>query len=159
VELLREAVALDPESAPAWEQLGTALFARRDLGAAAEALRQALALEPERGRARHALALVHLAAGEPAAAELELDRFLGAHPDVEDVRLDRATLHCAAARFEAALADIEAVAESPRSRFARAVALDGLGRREEAVEALRALRDDPEAGGYAARAAEVLDGV
>jgi len=93
------------------------------------------------------------------AAELELDRFLAAHPEVEEVRLDRATLHCSAARYEDALADIGAVEETPRSRFARAMALDGLSRREEAVALLEALRDDPEAGGYSARAAEVLNGI
>jgi hypothetical protein len=54
---------------------------------------------------------------------------------------------------------VDAVAQTPRSRFTQAVALDGLGRSDEALALLEALRDDPEGGGYSRRAMEVLDAV
>ena len=161
----RRAVVLDPSSAEAWTQLGIALFVRRDLGSAEEVLRRALALDPENSRARRHLGMVHLALGDRQAARRELEE--AARAGGGDVRaaVDLAALDLSEGRPQAALERLEPLTPpeagrapgelGERIRFYLGVALDQVGRADEAAALLQPLADQV-FGKYAAEARSYL---
>jgi len=160
VQVLRRAVAVDSTCVEAWTQLGVALFLRRDFGSAGEALRRALALDPDAVRARRYLGMTHLAIGERSAARKELERAHRIDPGDVKVRADLAALDLSEGRAADALARVEGC-EAPgedgdRLRFYRGLALDRLGREEEALAVMRPLAEQG-ASKYAAEARKYLE--
>lgn len=82
VELLRQAVRLDPSAAESWALLGFAQKANPQwLHMASDSLRRAVQLEPESIDHRLALAEIETARGEHALAERVLRQVLDRHPD------------------------------------------------------------------------------
>jgi O-antigen ligase len=67
--VLRLAIALRPDLAPAHENLGSALLLRGDVGGALGELAEAARLDPENGRPRYKLAVALYRAGRKAEAE------------------------------------------------------------------------------------------
>lgn len=82
IELLRQAVRLDPSAAASWALLGSAQKANpRWLHMASDSLRRAVQIEPESVDHRLALAEVEAARGEHDLAERALRQVLDRHPD------------------------------------------------------------------------------
>lgn len=82
IELLRQAVRLDPSAAASWALLGSAQKANpKWLHMAADSLRRAVQLAPESIEHRMALAEVEAARGEHTLAERVLRQVLDRHPD------------------------------------------------------------------------------
>jgi cytochrome c-type biogenesis protein CcmH/NrfG len=136
-DALAQAATLAPDEPQVWAELGVARLMRRDLGSAEEALRTALGLDPDHAGARHQLALVYLTLGERQAAVTELERVARADPDAA---LDLAVVLIAEGEHERALQLLQS--DAPRARFYRALALDQLGRGEEALALLEPLADE-----------------
>lgn len=141
--LAREALELDPGEAEALVSQGMAAWARGDTPAAIGLVRAGLALNPSNAPAHHLLARILGANGE-----LELSLRHMRQAQALDPLSPRIADNCAltmifARRYEEALKLAERalswVPDDPQIPAWRAWALEGLGRRDEAVEAAREL--------------------
>lgn len=101
---LRQAVAADPDLAPAWSALGYALVMTDDVVGARGALDRALALDPGRAEAWYNRGLMHFQAERWSDAVLDLQRAAELAPENVDVAdlLDRAILQAQQSRRDAA---------------------------------------------------------
>ena len=113
IELLREAVALDPQSAEARSELASLLRSEGRHDAAVAAAKQALRLRPEDAGNHNDLGLCYLAAGRAPLAIKELTRALALKPDAAMFH------HNLGLALQQQARDFEAIAA-----FRRAVALD-----------------------------------
>ncbi|HSY46824.1 MAG TPA: sulfotransferase [Steroidobacteraceae bacterium] len=114
IALLREAVALDPQSAEARSELASLLRSEGRHDAAIAAAKQALRLKPEDAGNHNDLGLCYLAAGRVPLAIKELTRALALKPDAPMFH------HNLGLALQQQSRDFEAIAA-----FRRAVALDG----------------------------------
>jgi choline-sulfatase len=80
VALYRQAVALTPNDADAWYNLGVAASECCDRGEAREALTTAARLDPKRAAAHNALGVLEMEAGEGEAAVLTFQRAIDSDP-------------------------------------------------------------------------------
>jgi tetratricopeptide (TPR) repeat protein len=127
-----------------------------DYAKAKEEFAAALRADPRFVDAGYNLAVVMLATGEPGRAVVVLEQVLAIRPDDPLFEFALGKAHFDAGRVPVALEHFERAVElDPRledARFARAVALLELGRRDEAVLALDMyLREFPD-GAWAASA-------
>jgi len=113
IELLREAAALDPQSAEARSELASLLRSEGRHDAAIAAAKQALRLRPDDAGNHNVLALCYLAAGRAPLAIKELARALALKPDAPMFH------HNLGLALQQQSRDFEAIAA-----FRRAVALD-----------------------------------
>ena len=102
----RSALALDPDFEPAYGNLAQLLADRGDEQGAGQVLAQGLAVRPESAALHHAMGLHHVRSGDRAMALEPLERAAGLAPG------------------------------NTRYGYVYAVALDGAGRRQEAIDLL-----------------------
>ncbi|MGD8828242.1 MAG: sulfotransferase [Gammaproteobacteria bacterium] len=100
----RDAVALAPEHAPAWNCLGKALNNLGQLEQAADAFRKAIELAPEDPEIHNNLGHVLRATGKSAEALACFDRALALRPDYARAQQNKSTTLLALGREEEALA-------------------------------------------------------
>jgi tetratricopeptide (TPR) repeat protein len=110
LDLVRRAIAANPQAAPPYANLGQALNGLGRHGEAAEALTQAVALQAGMPLAHAQLGLALLELGHTEAALKQLDEALRLHPDLIEALNNRALLLRQAGRLEEALADVSRVA-------------------------------------------------
>ena len=139
VESFRTALGLAPDFLDARNNLGTVLKSLGRLPEAADEFRAVIALEPSAAPAYNNLGAVERSLGHLDAAEsaysraIELDpRYADAHHNLGNLRLQREQFEQAVQSFEAALA---IGGESPETFRLLAVALERVGRVEDAVAA------------------------
>jgi tetratricopeptide (TPR) repeat protein len=128
---------------------GTVLAGAGDYAKAKEEFTLALRADPRFVDAGYNLAVVMLATGEPERAVAILEQVMAIRPDVAMFEFALGKAHFDAERVPAALEHFEIAVQLDPSledaRFARAVALLGMGQREEAVFALdHYLREFPD---------------
>lgn len=132
-------VAACPSEARAWQGLGASLLMARQPTEAVVALEQAVARAPTAG-ALADLGLALREAGRPVDARGALDRAVEADRESRGARLGRASLSSWRGDHASALVDLEAALRAaprdPRLLGARASALRGLGRLDEALAVL-----------------------
>lgn len=101
-----------------------------------------------------------LARGEQAEAAKELERILVLEPGHIPAQLDIAVLGLSRGQFQVALSRLDLVLQTdainPRALFYRAMALDQLGREEEAITILSTLARES-SGKYAEQARRYLE--
>jgi len=143
---LKMVLADHPESAEAHLLLGLAYrFAGPEwLGSAVAEYRQALALDPRLVAGRYYLARAYLDLGRPQRAREELETALtamGTRPAPYLVMLSEAERQAGSVARALELAQEVPVTDpaAPQARYQAALALDGLGRRPEAVAVLEGL--------------------
>ncbi len=146
----REAVALAPDYAQAWNNLALTYLQTGAFAEAEDALRHAVDVMPGLAAAWVNLASVHEARGDAVAAEESLAAALAADPASLPARNNLGTLVCAAGRFIDAEAHFRAaLAQVPGDAGLRsnlALALRGQGRIDEALDVLRDMPAQPEPG-------------
>ncbi len=137
---LEQAAALDPQMADAHYLLGKSLFALGDFQGAAASFAAALRANASFAHAHTDLARSQEQLGHPEAAAESYERAIACDPTfLADVGIDLARLQVEAQRWEAALALLEQLDPAmPRWLMLRGTALDGLGRRDEALAVLDA---------------------
>jgi tetratricopeptide (TPR) repeat protein len=117
--LIREAIALQPQNAPAWVFYGRVLTARREFRQAVEAYSRALDLAPDDHQARMELARLHRLLHEPGKSLVTLQAITAAYfpGDIPAEVLFELGLAYAALgrRSEAAEALLAAQAKNPRN--------------------------------------------
>jgi len=146
----REAVALSPGYAQAWNNLALSYLQTGALVDAEDALRHAVEAMPGLVPAWVNLASVQEARGDAVAAESSLVAALAADPASLPARNNLGTLVCAKGRFIDAEEHFRAaLAQAPGDAGLRsnlALALRGQGRIDDAIEVLRDMPAHPEAG-------------
>ena len=153
VQLIGQALQLDPRSAPAYVNLAAAQRALGEAEAALASYDRALALQPELPEALLNRSVLLAGLGQAAAAITGYDRLLALQPLLAGAHFARATALLALGQSAAALAGFDrALAIEPALAEAlanRGAALRALGRLEAALDSLDralALRTDlPEA--------------
>jgi predicted O-linked N-acetylglucosamine transferase (SPINDLY family)/nucleoside-diphosphate-sugar epimerase len=139
---LRRATALDPEKETAWINLGNVLLDMEQADAAVDAYDRALAAAPARADTFRLLGNALARSGRDAEAIAALDKAVATANPLEALR-DRARAHFTAARFEQALADLDAaLTEQPDDvglRLIKAQMLRLSGARDAAAALLREL--------------------
>jgi len=88
----RRALALDPQNADFWTNLGAVQFYTRRFTEAAESFRQALRLQPASGSGYYNLAMCELELGAPAQAHRNLERAVRLDPEHRPAREELARL-------------------------------------------------------------------
>lgn len=138
-EHLRAARELRPDDPVAFIMEAGQLTEEKRFDEAAEWQRRAVELEPLTFSIRYNLAFYLFMAGRVAEAEVELDRLRELHPGRRDATELHGVLLLTSGRFAEALALASGWDEGFDREFIRAVALDGLGRRDEADAILQQL--------------------
>lgn len=156
--LCRAAIAANAADADAWHLLALVRRATGDHANALLALGRSVELDPRNAEARSNHGQVLLTAGQPAEAHAEFTAALELAPQFRPARLALARLCNELGLFGDAATHARALVERDRNDAeawsALGAALQGLGRSEEAVEALRtALRLAP---GYATAHANLV---
>lgn len=143
----REAVALAPDYAQAWNNLGLSYLQTGAFVEAEDALHRAVDAMPGLGAAWVNLASVQEARGDPAAAEKSLVAAMSADPTSMAARNNLGTLVCAAGRFidaeEHFRAALRQAPDDAGLRSNLALALRGQGRIDDALAVLRPVTDSP----------------
>jgi tetratricopeptide (TPR) repeat protein/cold shock CspA family protein len=139
INLLRESVAAEPNSAINWYYLGSALLKIERLEEALECLKKAEVLDPKKEYIRHKIAQVHLNKGDP-------DQALKTYERIHQHRRAPYILHgmaqCYMAKgeaMEAARKLHQAIQKEPGKFYHHwefAMALITLGAKDQAIEAL-----------------------
>ena len=153
IQLIGQALQLDPRSAPAWVNLAAAQRALGEAQAALASYDRGLALQPALPEALLNRSALLAGLGQAEAAIAGYDRLLGLQPLLVAAHYGRATALLALGQLEAALAGFDrTLAIEPNLAEAlanRGVVLRALGRSEAALDSLDralALRPDlPEA--------------
>ena len=148
LRLWQRAVRVDPQSATAASNLGSALRASGRLAEAAESSERALRIKPDFPEAHLNLALIRAAQGRSADAERHFRRTLALNPRSAPAHLGLASSLEGQGRMDEALPEFRAAIEiEPRSAGAHnglGVALARSGRIDEArAEFAEAVRLDP----------------
>ncbi len=149
VDLLRRAVNLKPDYAPAHNNLGAAYLTLRNISEAEAAYKQAIHYDPKMIGARLGMAEVQLRKGNPKAAEEEAMLVLATEPENLEAKALMANVHLSRNEFRAAKAALESIVRAKpkdvRARCNLGTALRIGGNFSEAEEAFRkALELDPE---------------
>ena len=155
-EYLSKAVALEPENADAWRELGDALLNEDRLKDASNAFRQAVELRPNDVGALVQLAHTAYAAGDPEDAIGAIRQAVERDPNSLGARRALLEIYRAAKRLDDALAAAEELAESdPNDALAALdvaelyLTLDHPVDAAAAFARLRKIDDDPEHEIYA----------
>jgi tetratricopeptide (TPR) repeat protein len=146
VASLERAAALDPAMTDAHYLLGKSLFAQGGFDRAAASFMTALQANASFAHAHADLARTQEQLGQPGAAAQSYERALACDAAfLPVVGLELARLHVDLQEWDAALAMLDRLdPAAPRWLMLRGIALDGLGRREEALDVLgQALQVDP----------------
>jgi tetratricopeptide (TPR) repeat protein len=109
----REAVALEPESAVAYQLLGRVLARRLHWDEALAAFEQARRLDPDRPRLDREIGRVHFAREDYVAAAIALRRAAQREPDDDALALELGLCELALGELEAAIAALEQAARNP----------------------------------------------
>ena len=146
----RYALALNPDLAAAWVDLGVVAERRgRPAGAMAH-YRQALAIDPGFVDARQNLARALILTGDLEGARAQLLRLSALRPDDDDAAVTLAYVELRLGRHRSARARVaEVLRRAPDhagARLVRAIARGMEGDLERATRALEALRTDPTLG-------------
>jgi tetratricopeptide (TPR) repeat protein len=147
-----KAVAANPRNVTAWINLGVVQLGEERAGDAAASLRRAVELDPDRPGTHYNLGCALFALAEADAALHEFERTVELAPDYRPAWTNLYEMHKAAGRGEAQVATLRAATgHNPQwadAFFWLGSALEELGRRDEALPALRRyveLRPDDEA--------------
>jgi tetratricopeptide (TPR) repeat protein len=124
-ESLLEAVRVDPNAAPAWDQLGAIRARQGDLDAALEAGQRAVELDPSAANAWNNLATTFLVRGESARAIAAARRAVEIAPGFADGHNNLGTAHFDLGQLDEAMAAYDRAVEL-RPGFAQARANRGL---------------------------------
>jgi tetratricopeptide (TPR) repeat protein len=153
VRVLEDGLRYRPNGIGLLNELGALLLAEGRASDAEGRFREALAIEPGNPRTAMGLARSLAARGDPAAGAAVLETALATSPDIGELQFLLGSLQVRLAKYPEAL---EALAkardlgvESPGVDVYRALALEALGRRDEAESTLRSVLqrtpDAPEA--------------
>lgn len=138
---MSERLAGDAVNLTAQLNRATAMMQQGAVGVAIEGLKKTLVAHPGNVRVMNNLAVAHLRAGQLQQAEQVLERAERRAPGDFATKLNWASFNLRSEDFEGALARADqAVAQAPdvgQAHMVRAMALDRLGRQEEALGAAR----------------------
>ncbi len=139
---LLEAIRVEPNAAPAWDQLGAIRARQGDLDGALEAGRRAVELDPSAANAWNNLATTHLVRGEPERAIEAARRAVEIAPGFADAHNNLGTARFELGQLDEAMAAYDRAVEL-RPGFAQAGANRGLvhgarGRYTSALEEFEA---------------------
>jgi lipoprotein NlpI len=152
-------VARNPDSAVAYNNIGTYHFYRNELEAALAAVERSIALDPQGYRAYRNRGMIHDLRGREDLARRDYDRTLQLHPDDPQVLNNRGLIKQNAGDPRGAVADftraLELAPDSAVFYVNRAQAYASLGRRREAIDDFtQAIARDPSrADAYSERGA------
>jgi len=145
---LQTAMTLEPDSALVLGMYASLIAAEGRFAEAAAAQRRGLEIDPLSHASRYNLAVFLYYAGQVAEAEQELIKLRELNPAPQRSPEMHGILLLTSGRYEEALALIADWPDGPDRYFVSAIALDRLGRRAEAEDALRRL---VESGGVSER--------
>jgi len=138
---LRRVLSVAPESRPAHDVLGDVLFRKGAYEEAASHFATVARKKPADALSRYNLGECARKLGDPAGAERAYREALERDPALPPARYALGTLLCETGRCEEGLSELETAArlqpDEGKWRFGLALALEHLGRREEAERAYR----------------------
>jgi len=134
------AISLNPKVAKVWLNKGNVLAAQGQGDSALVCFQRAIELKPDYAEAIGNRGGVRLQRGDLAGAVADFTRALAINPELRDAYTNRALAYSLTHQYESAIADLRrALALDPRDpeyhKYVGAIgaALDGLGRRREAI--------------------------
>lgn len=145
IDLLKQAIALDPQHEMLHLGLGNALMAKGRLDEAIEHLTRAVEITPDRPEMHTALGLALLKKGDAPRAEAEFREAIKLEPMDAEAHLGLANALQAQNRLPEAQAEWRLLSEPARECFARGTELHSQGNLGEALEQYReAVRLNPQ---------------
>jgi tetratricopeptide (TPR) repeat protein len=137
----RRAISIQPDYAPAYNDLGVALREQKRIGEATESYQKALKLQPEFATAHYNFANLLLDQGDPAAAIDHFQRAMQREPASADVHNNFGIALASSGRIDEAVSEFRrAIDLDPSSAKAYRNLGDVLSARNRPAEAISALR-------------------